>query len=59
MKERRLMREESGCGSLGTSGQMLWIHVIIRKILMVEYSEKEEWCGQGPPWDHNVCELDF
>lgn len=52
------MREESGCGSLGMSGQMLWTHVIIRKILMVDYSKKEEWCGRRPPWDHNVRELD-
>lgn len=58
MKEHRLMREESGCGSFGMSGQMLWTHVIIRKILTVDYSKKEEWCGRRPPWDHNVRELD-
>lgn len=40
-------------------GLMLWIRVIIRKSIMVEYSDEEVWLARVPLWNYTVHELAF
>lgn len=40
-------------------GLMLWTRVIIRKSIMVEYSDEEVWLARVPLWNYTVHELAF